>query len=221
MTIPQTPVFDGISVEECRRIYDCFGVQERCFKPEELIYDFDTGRHTIGVLATGSAIVERMDRRGDRTILEHLEPGGAFGEMLMFQNVLGDSVCVSCEKTCCVWFFPEEKLERRCEKNCGHHNRMIENMFRLIRDKATALSERVEVLSRRSIREKLLCYFSLQQAKCGGSFTLPFSLSALADYISTDRSAMMRELKKLRQSGRVRIEGRKVTIPSGDIFWDN
>lgn len=221
MTIPQTPVFDGISVEECRRIYDCFGVQERCFKPEELIYDFDTGRHTIGVLATGSAIVERMDRRGDRTILEHLEPGGVFGEMLMFQNVLGDSVCVSCEKTCCVWFFPEEKLERRCEKNCGHHNRMIENMFRLIRDKATALSERVEVLSRRSIREKLLCYFSLQQAKCGGSFTLPFSLSALADYISTDRSAMMRELKKLRQSGRVRIEGRKITIPSGDIFWDN
>ena len=221
MTIPQTPVFDGISVEECRRIYDCFGVHERCFKPEELIYDFDTGRHTIGVLATGSAIVERMDRRGDRTILEHLEPGGVFGEMLMFQNVLGDSVCVSCEKTCCVWFFPEEKLERRCEKNCGHHNRMIENMFRLIRDKATALSERVEVLSRRSIREKLLCYFSLQQAKCGGSFTLPFSLSALADYISTDRSAMMRELKKLRQSGRVRIEGRKVTIPSGDIFWDN
>lgn len=221
MTVPQTPVFDGISVEECRRIYDCFGVQERCFKPEELIYDFDTGRHTIGVLATGSAIVERMDRRGDRTILEHLEPGGVFGEMLMFQNVLGDSVCVSCEKTCCVWFFPEEKLERRCEKNCGHHNRMIENMFRLIRDKATALSERVEVLSRRSIREKLLCYFSLQQAKCGGSFTLPFSLSALADYISTDRSAMMRELKKLRQSGRVRIEGRKVTIPSGDIFWDN
>ncbi len=97
MTIPQTPVFDGISVEECRRIYDCFGVQERCFKPEELIYDFDTGRHTIGVLATGSAIVERMDRRGDRTILEHLGPGGVFGEMLMFQIVLGASVCVSCE----------------------------------------------------------------------------------------------------------------------------
>lgn len=221
MTIPQTPVFDGISVEECRRIYDCFGVQERCFKPEELIYDFDTGRHTIGVLATGSAIVERMDRRGDRTILEHLEPGGVFGEMLMFQNVLGDSVCVSCEKTCCVWFFPEEKLERRCEKNCGHHNRMIENMFRLIRDKATALSERVEVLSRRSIREKLLCYFSLQQAKCGGSFTLPFSLSALADYISTDRSAMMRELKKLRESGEVQIEGRRVTIPDGELAQSN
>ena len=221
MTIPQTPVFDGISAEECRRIYECFGVQEKRFQPEELIYDFDSGRHTIGVLATGSAIVERVDQRGDRTILEHLQPGGVFGEMLMFRNVLGDSVCVSCEKPCCVWFFPQEKLENRCEKNCGHHNRMIENMFHLISEKATALSERVEVLSRRSIREKLLCYFSLQQAKNDGSFTLPFSLSALADYISTDRSAMMRELKKLRESGEVQVEGRRVTISDGELAQSN
>lgn len=217
MTIPQTPVFEGITAEECRRIYECFGVRERHFKPEEQIYDFGSGGHSIGILVSGSAIVERVDRRGDRTILEHLLPGGVFGEMLMFQNVLGDSIDVSCEKSCSVWFFPQEKLENRCEKNCGHHNRMIENMFHLIAEKATALSERVEVLSRRSIREKLLCYFSLQQAKNDGSFTLPFSLSALADYISTDRSAMMRELKKLRESGEVQIEGRRVTIPDGEL----
>lgn len=84
MTIPQTPVFDGISPEECRRIYECFGVQERCFKPEELVYDFDSGRRTIGVLATGSAIVERVDQRGDRTILEYLQPGGVFGRCSCF-----------------------------------------------------------------------------------------------------------------------------------------
>ena len=104
MTIPQTPVFDGISAEECRRIYECFGVRERHFKPEEQIYDFGSGGHSIGILVSGSAIVERVDRRGDRTILEHLQPGGVFGEMLMFQNVLGDSIDVSCEKSCSVWF---------------------------------------------------------------------------------------------------------------------
>ena len=221
MTIPQTPVFEGITEEECRRIYECFGVQERQFSPEERVYDFERGGHSIGVLVSGSAIVERVDQHGDRTILEHLMPGGVFGEMLMFQNVLGDSIDVACEKTCSVWFFPQEKLENRCEKNCGHHNRMIENMFHLIAEKATALSERVEVLSRRSIRDKLLCYFSLQQAKNGGSFTLPFSLSALADYISTDRSAMMRELKKLRDGGVVRVEGRKVEILRPDMAPSN
>ena len=89
----------------------------------------------------------------------------------------------------------------------------MENLFRLVTDKATSLSERVEVLSRRSIREKLLRYFELQAAKnAGGTFSLPFSLSALADYISTDRSAMMRELKKMRQEMLVTVSGRRITL---------
>ena len=80
-------------------------------------------------------------------------------------------------------------------------------------DKAQALSERIDVLSRRSIREKLLCYFrQLAQQAGSRTFTLPFSLSTLADYIATDRSAMMRELKRLREEGVVRSEGRRFTL---------
>ena len=75
-------------------------------------------------------------------------------------------------------------------------------MLGLLSDKAQSLSERVDVLSRRSIREKLLCYFRQLAKKSGGTiFTLPFSLSALADYIATDRSAMMRELKSPEGAG--------------------
>ena len=86
-------------------------------------------------------------------------------------------------------------------------------MFTLVADKATLLSERVEVLSRRSIRDKLLCYFAMQSAKGrGAAFTLPFTLSALADYISADRSAMMRELKKMRAEGIVEVKGRQVRL---------
>ena len=78
------------------------------------------------------------------------------------------------------------------------------------------LSERVDVLSRRSIREKLLCYFRQLADKAGEeTFTLPFSLSTLADYIATDRSAMMRELKRLREEGVVQSEGRQFTLCGG------
>ena len=84
--------------------------------------------------------------------------------------------------------------------------------------KAQALSERVDVLSRRSIREKLMCYFRQLADKAGGdTFLLPFSLSTLADYIATDRSAMMRELKRLREEGAVSSEGRRFTLR---ILWN-
>ena len=221
MDIIKTPILEGITPEEQEQMRVCFGVREEAFRAGETIYDFSEGRKYLGLIAHGSAVLQRIDRQGGRAILEHLESGGVFGEMLMFENVAGDSITVIAEEPCRVWFMQDEHMTRRCERACAHHSRLVENMFHIMTEKAAALSERVEVLSRRSIRDKLLCYFSLQQAKNGGSFTLPFSLSALADYISTDRSAMMRELKKMRDVGEVRIEGRKVTIPAGDVVRNN
>ena len=181
-------LLEGVSPQEYQTMRACLGVHEQSFRPDDVIYDFGDGRGLLGIVTEGSAVVERIDREGGRAILEHLEPGGVFlrGEAVM----------------------------RRCEHACACHGRMVENLFHLVTEKAMFLSERVEVLSRRSIREKLLRYFQLQAAKeRGRSFLLPFSLSALADYISADRSAMMRELKKMREEMLVTITGRQVTLP--------
>ena len=209
------PLFQNITDDEQQRMLVCFGVREESYRSEELIYDFADRRNIVGLLISGSATVERVDIRGVRTILERLETGGVFGEMLMFDNVAGDSLTVVCEKSCRVWFIPADHLVHPCEKACAHHSQLIQNMFRLVAKKTTALSERVEVLSRRSIREKLLCYFAMQAGHCRANrFTIPFSLSSLADYISTDRSAMMRELKKMRDEGLVEVRGRQVAVPA-------
>ena len=209
----KTPIFEGIGWDERHCMKDCFGMREQNFRSEEVIYEFDAPGGIIGILTEGTAILERIDENGSRSILEHLGTGSVFGEMLMFANVAGDHIAVVCEKPCQVWFMRANQLTKRCEKACDHHSRMVQNMFHLVAEKATTLSERVEILSRRSIRDKLLCYFNMQCAKTNTNrFTLPFSLSALADYISTDRSAMMRELKKLREEGVVEVDGRKVTL---------
>ena len=76
---------------------------------------------------------QRIDRQGGRAILEHLESGGVFGEMLMFENVAGDSITVIAEEPCRVWFMQDEHMTRRCEKACAHHSRLVENMFHIIR----------------------------------------------------------------------------------------
>lgn len=208
-----SPLLEGVSPQECQAMRACLGVYEQYFRPGDIVYDLGGGRNMLGVLTDGAAVIERVDGKGERTILEHLEPGGVFGEMMMFRSAVDNSVVVRCAAPCCVNFLRSEAVLRRCEHACECHSRLVENLFRLVTDKATSLSERVEVLSRRSIREKLLRYFELQAAKnAGGTFFLPFSLSALADYISTDRSAMMRELKKMRQELLVTVSGRRITL---------
>ena len=205
MEIGVSPLFRDVSEESQQAMRTCFDMREYSFRAGEVIYDFSEGRNMVGVLTQGAAVIERIDHQGSRTILERLERGGVFGEMLMFENVAGDSITVVAEEPCRVWLMAADQVTKRCENACAHHT--------LVAEKATSLYERVEVLSRRSIRDKLLCYFSLLAAKSrGGEFSLPFSLSALADYISTDRSAMMRELKKMRDEKLVDIQGRRVLL---------
>ena len=212
--LEKSPLFRDISYEEYRRMLPCFQAVGRSYQADELIYDFaDAQQDDVGVIERGAAALIRIDEEGVATVMEELGPGGVFGRNLAFAGSAGDSLEVVCRTPCEVLFIDYPHILRRCESACAYHSTLVQNMLRLRADQAQALSERIDVLSRRSIREKLLCYFRQLAARAGGSsFTLPFSLSVLADYIATDRSAMMRELKRLREEGVVCSEGRRFTL---------
>ena len=192
----------------------CFQAVHRSFRTEDLIYDFGSPKNdAVGIIERGTAQLIRIDEEGVSTVMEELGPGGVFGRTLAFAASGEDSLEVVCRTPCDVLFIDYSHILKRCENACTHHSILVQNMLKLMADKAQALSERIDVLSRRSIREKLMCYFRQLSEKAGTeTFTLPFSLSTLADYIATDRSAMMRELKRLREEEIVCSDGRKFTV---------
>ena len=212
--LEKSPLFQDISYEEYCRMLDCFQAVQRSFRTDDLIYDFSSKEsNVVGIIERGEASVIRIDKDGVSTVLEELSVGGVFGRTLAYAGSVRDSMEVVCRTPCDVLFIDYPHIFKRCEKACTHHSLLVQNMLRLMADKAQALSLRVDVLSRRSIREKLLCYFrQLSEQEGKQTFTLPFSLSTLADYIATDRSAMMRELKRLKEEGVIRSDGRKITL---------
>ena len=212
--LEKSPLFQDISYEEYCRMLDCFQAVQRSFRTDDLIYDFSSKEsNAVGIIERGEASVIRIDKDGVSTVLEELSVGGVFGRTLAYAGSVRDSMEVVCRTPCDVLFIHYPHIFTRCEKACTHHSLLVQNMLRLMADKAQALSLRVDVLSRRSIREKLLCYFrQLSEQEGQQTFTLPFSLSTLADYIATDRSAMMRELKRLKEEGVIRSDGRKITL---------
>ena len=209
-----SPLFQDISYEEYSRLLTCFQAVQKSFRSDDLIYDFSSPQtDAVGIVERGCAALIRIDEEGVATVMEELGPGGVFGRTLAFAGASGDSLQVVCRTPCDVLFIDYPHILKRCENACNHHSVLVQNMLRLMSDKAQALSQRVDVLSRRSIREKLLCYFRQLSERAGSNtFTLPFSLSTLADYIATDRSAMMRELKRLREEGAIRSDGRQFTL---------
>ena len=61
---------------------------------------------------------------------------------------------------------------------------------------------KVEAVSKRSIREKLLSYLSIQAQTQGTRyFEIPLGRIELAEYLCVDRSALTRELVKMKDEG--------------------
>jgi CRP-like cAMP-binding protein len=211
--LKKSPLFQDISYESYLAMYDCFHAVSKPFQTGEVIYDFCSGSDAVGILERGEASLLRVDSKGVETSLEELGQGGVFGRTLAFAGNCADSIQVVSRTPCEVLFIDYAHILKRCEKACTHHSLLVQNMLRLMAEKAQTLSERVDVLSRRSIRDKLLCYFDQLSEKAGSrTFALPLSLTRLADYIAADRSAMMRELKHLREEKMITGSGREITL---------
>lgn len=207
-----TGLFFGIDAAAYQQMMTCFHAKEEIFQPGNIICDFSETKNTLGILKSGSAETVSVDENGNRTILETLSAGNVFGWPLsaVYHD---DGLTVYCEKTCNVLFIDYRHIVKRCEKACAHHSRLVENLLQMMSEKNAYLGFRIKVLSGRSIREKLLCYFRFMAAENDGEFfSLPFSMSSLADYICCDRSAMMREIKKMKDEGLLKVNCRKISL---------
>lgn len=213
MDLTKNILFNGISSYDCSRMVECMNPYEKTFMPDEIINAYNTMNDIVGIVTSGSASIVRYDINGNKSILEHLAKNSIFGECLAFSNQTDDGTIVIADTECKVTFIKYKQITKRCKNACQCHTRLVENLFYMISLKTLKLSERVEILSHRTIRSKLICYFNINSAKSNGdAFEMPFNLSSLADYICVDRCAMMREIKKLKDDGIIEINKKNARL---------
>lgn len=191
---------------------NCKKVVSKKFLKNETITTYIAKRQQLCLLKSGEAELIRYDFNGTRTIVEHYLESNIFGEI--FYNVTtNNELLVEAKTKCEVLFFDYEFIKNKCTTTCSYHKKLIQTLPDLLLAQITSLNTRIEILSKRTIREKLLTYFNLVATKnISKSFTLPFSLTDLADYLSVDRSAMMRELGFLRNDNIIEKNGNRITL---------
>ena len=161
----------------------------------------------LGLVLSGSVLIENDDLWGNRSILDRIGPGQIFAET--YACVPGEKLLVTvtaAEKTE-VLFLNVGKILRVCTNACSFHARLIRNLLTLSARKNLNLSRRIFHTSAKSIRGRLLSYLSWQAVKQGSrEFDIPFNRQQLADYLGVDRSAMSAELGKMKREGLIQVD---------------
>lgn len=191
---------------------NCKNVQKKSFRKNQTITTYIQKRNQVCILLSGEADLVRYDLNGDKSIIEHFNKNDIFGEAFYIVTT-NNELSVEAKKNCEILFFIYDNIYQKCRNNCKFHQILSANFSNLILNKVMDLNTRIEILTKRTIREKLRGYFNILSTRnLSKTFTLPFSLTDLADFLSVDRSAMMRELKLLKDEGFIKKSGNKITL---------
>ena len=190
----------------------CNRIQIKNFKKNEIVTTYIEKRNQICIVLSGEVDLIRYDSNGNKTIIGHFVVSDVFGEVFYPANTNNELFAIA-RKNSEVLFFTYDTLFTKCRRNCDFHKELTSNLTELFLDQIINLNLRIELLTKRTIREKILSYFDmLSKRSIRRSFTLPFSYTDLADFLSVDRSAMMRELKLLIDEGFIKKHGNKITL---------
>lgn len=200
--LTRSAVFAGISPEEIHSMLGCLSARYAHFHKGDFILHHGDFIQSIGLVLEGNVHILKEDFWGNVNLMAECTPGDIFGESYAIRSDVPSEVSIQAVGNTEILFFNLHKMLTTCGSSCEFHNRLIHNLIAVLSEKNFRLSKKLEHMSKRTTREKLLSYLSAEAIRQGSlEFDIPFNRQQLADYLSVDRSAMSSELGRLQDEG--------------------
>lgn len=180
------------------------------FKKNSTILEKIKNDNFIGIIISGLLQIIKTDYNGNRTIIEELSENNMFGSKISSLSNKEYSI-ITKENTKIIIIDYDQIL--RCNIDNHYYNQFIKNLLDITINSINSKNDRIEILTKKTIRNKLLEYFRIVSSKNNSrNIYLPFTFTDLADYLAIDRSAMTRELKYLKEEGFIEIKNKRITL---------
>ena len=203
--------FENLSKLQISKLYDLLGVHIYKFKKNQEVLPTIKNENIIAIILDGYAQIVNIEYNGNEIIMEDLHKNSIFGTNISSTN--SDSCQIIAKQNTQVLVIDYNKLMNSENLKHKYFNIFFMNIFDIINSKFKDTNERIKILEKKQIRDKLLEYFEIENKKSRlNFFYLPFSFRDLADYLAVNRSAMFRELKHMKEEKLIEIYDRKITL---------
>lgn len=202
--LQQTRLFADFAKGEIPALLRMLRAKEASYSKGSFVLREGARRVPSAIVLSGSVHIIKEDFWGNRAILSEIGPGEMFAET--YACMPGEPLAVSAaaaENCSCLFldFSPLMAAQGSAETGTAER-RLLVNLIGILAGKNLFLTKKMEHLTQRTTRQKLLSYLSDVQRRAGSAaFDIPFDRQELADFLAVDRSAMSAELSKLRREG--------------------
>ncbi len=203
--------FDNLSKLQINKLFDLLGVHLYRYNKSEEVLPTIKNENIVCIVMEGSAQILYIEYNGNEILVENLYKDSVFGTNISGTNYDNCEIVAKSEME--VLVIDYNKLLDSRNLNHPYFNTFLRNLFDITSMKFKERNKRIRILEKKQIREKLLEYFEIEyNSNPSKAIYLPFSLKELADYIAVNRSAMFRELQRLKNDKLIEVNGRKITL---------
>ncbi len=192
-----------------KNLSKCVNVSTKSYSNKDLILSYTPIKKRIGFITSGKATIVKTDINGNTIIMRELKENDIFSN-LFFQNSEDEIYIISNNYTE-VTFIDYYTTIKNCHLDCPFHTNLVISLFELLIEDNREQNEKIELLSKRSVREKLIFFLKKRMNK-DKVFHVTTSYKAIAEYIAVDRSNLMRELAKMEKDKLIKRDGRTIKI---------
>lgn len=219
MNLFETFIFQNLTKEEIQDMNTLHFLRTASYEKNTLIFQTGDIVHEIGMVLSGSVNIESIDLWGNKSILSHVPEGHAFAETyaLCHEPMMVDAITSEGSE---IAFVNTDIL--LSEQHLGKiwYSKIMNNLLLIFAQKNLVLSNRIFCTSAKTIRERLFTYFSNLSVKNGSkTFQVPFDRQQMADYLNLDRSALSKELGKMRKEGLIDFHKNTFTLKTDSTLY--
>ena len=203
--------FENLSKNQISKLFHILGVHIYNFKKNQEILPTIKYENILSIILHGHAQIINIEYNGNEIIMENLYKDDIFGTNISATN--SEYTQIIAKEETKVLVIDYDKLINPTNLKYSYFNIFFMNLFDIINTKFKEKNERVKILEKKQIREKLLEYFEIEHKKTRQrNIYLPFTFRDLADYLAVNRSAMFRELKHMKDEKLIEVNDRKITL---------
>ncbi len=205
------PLFGGLEPDRLERQLRVMKAEKAHSGKGEMLQAVGTPIRRFGIVLSGAVQVCVDDIEGNRMIMAEVAPGTAFGESLCFLQTKESPVYIyASEDSDLLWLSTAALFS---DPGDAFSAELQRRFTAALAAKALTMNNRIQVLSRLTLRGKLTAYFTELAAAQGSSvIRLPMNREDTAAYIGANRSALSRELAKMKAEGLIDYRKNEIRI---------
>ncbi len=186
--------------------------RERAVPKGDLLIRCREEARSFGVVLEGRVAIVHVSAGGDRGVMDVARSGDpVLADLIATRNRISPYYAEATRNTR-VLLFPAD-LMHRAELCPDVREALAERLLRYVADENMRKVYRLAILSRGSLRDRVMTYLSMQADKRHtDTVTGPFNGGEMASFLCVNRPSLSRELGRMERDGLVRVSRNTFTL---------